>query len=225
MTRIDRWIGSGAALVAAKAVLAVVLGAASSLALGDEPFAFGCGSLENAYGPYDYRNATHRREKLPIVESAHFTIDVFELRRGVTATFPLVDIDYTLRAFPNHHLALDAMARLHRREGVERFPQGRYSLACWFERARQWQPDDGMVYLIYGTHLFYTDRLKEAEPVLLKATELLPRSAEAHYNLGLLYVRLGNHEEAARWADKAYELGAQLPGLREQLAKAASKAR
>lgn len=225
MTRIDRRIGSGAAARAARAALAATLAVASPLALGEEPFAIGCGSLDNAYGPYDYTNPTHRREKLAIVEGAHFSIDVFELRRGMTATSPLMDIDYTLRAFPNHHLALDAMARLHRREGVERFPQNRYSLACWFERARQWRPDDGMVYLIYGTHLFYLDRLEDAEPVLLKAAALLPRSAEAHYNLGLLYVRLGNHDEAARWAEKAYELGAQLPGLREQLARAGVAAR
>jgi Flp pilus assembly protein TadD len=179
-----------------------------------------CGSLENGYGPYDFTNASDKRERLSIVETAHFTNDVYELRRGATQASPLGDIDYTLRAFPNHHLALDAMARLHREKGTTRFPDGRYSLECWFERAMRFKPTDGMVPMIYGIHLFLTNDLTNAETYLLQAVKLMPKSSVAHYNAGLLYVRRGNFEAAAQHAREAYKLGAALPGLKDQLARA-----
>ena len=178
-----------------------------------------CGPLQNAYGPYDYTNPGHRRDRLPIVERAHFTIDVYELRRGTTG--PIVgDLDYTLRAFPNHHLALDAMARLHRQQNTDRVGGGEYTLTCWFERAMRFKPADGMVRMIYGTHLFNIGEFAKAEEPLLEAAKLLPKSPEAHYNVGLLYVRLGDYQQAREYAEKAYSLGFQLPGLRDQLIRA-----
>ena len=67
-----------------------------------------CGSLENAYGPYDYR--TDRGNRLYLVESAHFTPVVESLISGLSG--PLgAELDYTLRAFPNHHRALISDAR------------------------------------------------------------------------------------------------------------------
>jgi hypothetical protein len=50
--------------------------------------------------------------------------------------------------------------------------------------------------------------------------ELMPDSAEAHYNLGLLYVRSGEYAEARTHAGRAYALGYPLPGLRDQLDRA-----
>src|SRR5690606_19430298 len=135
-----------------------------------------CGSLENAYGPYDFTNPTHKRDNLPIVEAGHFTDDVYALRRGVTAYEPLPDIAYTLRAFPNHHLALDAMARLHRQQHAERLPGEPYSITCWFERARALNPNDGVVPLIYGIHLFQQENLDEAKAQFAEALRLMPQS-------------------------------------------------
>jgi Flp pilus assembly protein TadD len=176
-----------------------------------------CGSLENHYGPLDYTNPAYRKYELPLVENAHFTRDVYELRRGATETFPLHDIDYTLRAFPNHHPALDAIARLHREHSTEKFPQGRYTITCWFLRARAFRPADGMVPLIQGGHLFQLRKFAEAEEPLRRAVELMPQSAEAAYNLGLVYVRLNRYGDARTYAHKAYGMGFTLPGLRNQL--------
>jgi tetratricopeptide (TPR) repeat protein len=179
----------------------------------------GCGSLNNGFGPFDYTNAMHKRDNLQIVEVNHFDKSVFSLERGITGHSPLGDLDYTLRAFPNHHLALDAMARLHRRENTERMPGGRYTMTCWFARAAAFQPDDGNVKLLFGIHLFRTDELENAETELLEAIRLMPDSAEAHYNIGLLYVRMENFASAREQAEKAYSLGYPLPGLRDQLRK------
>jgi Flp pilus assembly protein TadD len=179
-----------------------------------------CGALENAYGPYDYTDPAHKREYLPIVEVNHFNSDVYALRRGMTSdSGPLGDLDYTLRTFPNHHLALDAMARLHLQAGVERFSNGRYSIDCWFDRATRFKPNDGMVRLIHGIYLLRADRLDSAEHEMKAAESLLPASPEVHYNLGLLHIRTRDYEAAREHAKRAYELGHPLPGLRNQLTR------
>lgn len=184
------------------------------------PVAMACGSLENHYGPYDYSNATHRTERLPIVERFHFNEDVFQLRRGLSTSTIADDIAYTLRTFPNHHRALDAMSRLEARARVKNQPLGGYTIDCWFDRAIRWRPADGMIYLVHGLHHFRSNRLADAEQEMLKAVELMPDSAEAHYNLGLLYVRTGNFPAARRHALLAYGSGYPLPGLRNQLIRA-----
>lgn len=193
--------------------------------IGQDTFAQGlvgsedCGPLENAYGPYDYSNPVDKREHLPIVEEYHLNTDVLQLRRGMTAESPRGDLEYTLRAFPNHYLALDAMARLHRREKAETLPGGRYSISCWFDRARRFAPNDATIPLIEGVHNFMLGRYARAEEDLTRSIALAPDSAEAHYNLGLLYVRLDKLEQARAEAKVAYDLGFPLSGLRDQLAQ------
>lgn len=176
-----------------------------------------CGSLENHFGPLDYTNPAYRKYELPLVDTAHFTREVYELRKGTTDAFPLHDIDYTLRAFPNHHPALDAIARLHRAYSTEKFQQGRYTIKCWFLRGRAFAPTDGMVPLIQAGHLFNVGKYAEAEEPARRAVELMPQSAEAAYNLGLLYVKLNRFADAREYANKAYGMGFTLPGLRNQL--------
>lgn len=70
----------------------------------------GCGSLQNAFGPFDYRDPEARGEPLRLVESAHFTPSVESLVKGNSGTVA-GDLDYTLRAFPNHHRALYSVAQ------------------------------------------------------------------------------------------------------------------
>lgn len=74
-----------------------------------------CGSLENAYGPFDYTNPDDFKNKLPLVEIAHFTPKVEGLMGGKSG-YLWGDLDYTLRAFPNHHRALYAFVRYEIRE-------------------------------------------------------------------------------------------------------------
>ena len=53
-----------------------------------------------------------------------------------------------------------------------------------------------------------------------QAIALMPNSPEPHYNLGLLYVDLGDLTKAAEQADRAYALGYPLDGLKRKLAAA-----
>jgi tetratricopeptide (TPR) repeat protein len=183
-----------------------------------------CGTLENAYGPYDYSNPQHRAELLPVVENAHFDANVRNLKGAAHRNKKDVqvpgDIDYTLRAFPNHHVALDAMGRywlLHRTESPY---VGRYTPDCWFERAVRFKPEDGTVYLVHGIFLYRQGKYADAAKKYEQALELMPNSAEVHYNFGLLYVATGELDLAVEHANRAYGLGFPLPGLRRMLANA-----
>jgi tetratricopeptide (TPR) repeat protein len=172
-----------------------------------------CGELFNAYGPYDYRTS---KDKLAIVEGAHFTQDVEALRGGSTGALG-GDIDYTLRASPNHHRALIAMVNLGRKLNTEQPPGAKYTLVCYFDRAARFAGNDGVVRLIYGTYLSRAGKKQEALQQLELAESLEPNNANIHYNLGLLYVDLKDYSKARLHAQRAYELGFTLPGLKRKL--------
>jgi tetratricopeptide (TPR) repeat protein len=175
-----------------------------------------CGELMNAYGPFDYRT---QRDKLYIVEGAHFTQDVEGLRRGASGTIGS-DIDYTLRASPNHHRALIAMANLGRKLNTEQ-PQGaKYTVACYFDRAIRFAKDDSVVRLVYGTYLARAGKRAEAVQQLELADSLDPNNANVHYNLGLLYLEMKDYPKARENARRAYALGFTLPGLKKKLEEA-----
>lgn len=173
-----------------------------------------CGSLANGYGPYDYRTD---HDKLSIVTGAHFTAVVESLIRGTTNTTAGGDIDYTLRAIPNHHRALIAMMRLGEKEKTPQPRSSRYSVECWFERAIRFRPDDSIVRMIYSTYLNKSNRSLEANQQLEIATSYAKDSAFTHYNIGLHYFDLSNYEKALIQAHKAIELGFIQTALRDQL--------
>lgn len=172
------------------------------------------------YGPFDYTNPEHVRTNLGIVEQYHFNADVENLRRGMT-TDVAGDLAYTLRVFPNHHRALNAMARLWRRDlsrgetprGISASQTPEY----WFEKAMQFAPHDGAVPLLYGIHLHTKKKLDEALKYYKIAEQILPDSGDVQYNLGLLYFEKKDYRLAKLHAEKAYNLGYPLPGLRNKL--------
>ena len=178
-----------------------------------------CGPLTNAYGPIDYRIATPFQRKL--VEGAHFTPTVERLQRGKTGIHPGGDIDYTLRAFPNHPRALQSMMRLAERENTARPRNSSWTIDCWFDRAIRFQDDDGQVRLLYATYLARQGKSKEAVDQLNEASVLLgDNDGNAQYNLGLAYTDLKQYDKALQHAHKAYALGFDLPGLRNKLQRA-----
>jgi hypothetical protein len=182
--------------------------------------ALDCGPLENAYGPFDYSNPTHKAEKLPIVESFHFNSDVESLKRGMTGHLPGSDLDYTLRAFPNHHRALYSMGRYALQHPNSRVPPGaNWSGECYFERAIRFRDDDPVVRIVYGVYLSLAKRYPEAIEQLQEARRLDDQNPEVHYNLGLLYEKTGQDELALQHAKKAYEIGYPLKGLRNILVR------
>lgn len=195
-------------LLAALACLAILPGPARAFDI--------CGELTNAYGPFDFYTD---KDKLPIVESAHFTPSVETLRAGITSSVGR-EIDYTLRAFPNHPRALMAMVRLGEKERSEHPKGSRWSVTCYLERAIRFRPEDGMARMIYGIHLAKQKKNKEAVEQLEKARELAEDNANLHYNLGLVYFDLGRYDDSLKHAHEAYRLGFQLMGLKNKLVKA-----
>lgn len=175
-----------------------------------------CGEIDNPYGPYDYRT---QRSKLKIVEQFHFDAGVETLTKSKGARFG-GDIDYTLRASPNHHRALLTLTSLVMREKTKKPKGSRYTVDCWFNRAERFAPDDAMVKVIYGIYLIRAGHHKAAVESLEKARALDSTNGNVHYNLGLAYFELGQHQKALESAHRAYAAGFPLPGLRQKLTKA-----
>jgi tetratricopeptide (TPR) repeat protein len=170
-----------------------------------------CGELKNAYGPYDYADPQHRPH-LPIVEGRHFTRRIETLKSGNA----MADIDYTLRAFPNHHRALYAMAQY--------FLQNTYSTSgkyytpdCYFDRAMRFRANDPLVRMVYGIYLQRKGELKDALGRYNEAFTKIPDLVELNYNMGLLYIELGNNKKALFHARKVYNKGYPLDGLKNML--------
>ena len=198
-----------------------LLGLFFTLALGTMPPAHAqsqapvaCGSLENAFGPFDFRKV--KGESLHLVEIGHFTPLIEGLVRGKTG--PLgADIDYTLRAFPNHHRALVAMQRLTERLKRPQAPGANFEVECYFMRAVRFVPDDSVARLLYASFLGKQNRRDEAKQQLAQVETLAGENVLTHYNLGLVALEVGDHERALRQAWRAQEMGFTRPELREQL--------
>ena len=178
------------------------------------PATAGCGALENSYGPYDYRTD---KDKLGVVEKFHFGLQ----QESLTAVDGLGgDLDYTLRAFPNHHRALMAMMKLGAKEKRAQVTRASYSVECYMIRAESFRPDDAMVKVIYGLFLMQSGRAKDAIAKLEAARELDTQNANVHYNLGLAYADLKQYDKALASAHRAYGAGFPLPGLKNKLKRA-----
>jgi len=175
-----------------------------------------CGSLQNGYGPYDYRSD---KDKLRIVEQYHLTPEVVNLVSGSTGAIG-GDLDYTLRAFPNHHVALMAMAKLGEKQKTAKPTGAKYGVECYFQRAVRFRNDDEIVRILYASYLSRSGKKAEALSQINEAAQLGSDSANANYNMGLIYYDLKEYEKALIYAHQAYRLGFPLPGLREKLKRA-----
>jgi len=177
----------------------------------------GCGDLREGIGPFDYRTIPARDKY--VVESVHFTPGVETLTRGATGGFG-ADIAYTLRAMPNHPRALRSMMTLAERERRDPPTHSPYTVRCWFERAVQFAPSDASVHTLFGVYLARSGNKKEALEQLQAAEQLAGEDANVLYNLGLVFLDVGDYEKSLDYAKKAYALGFPLPGLRDRLKRA-----
>lgn len=176
-----------------------------------------CGSLKNHYGPFDYRTASTDTKRG--VESYHFTPKVENLIGGQNTYTPGGDMAYTLHVFPNHHRALMALIKLAKKQNTAKPQEMRYSVACYFDRAERFAPNDGVVKSLYGIYLLQIGRNQDATKKLEDALEFSGENANMHYNLGLAYFEIKEYDKALASAHTAYQLGFQLPGLRSKLEK------
>lgn len=181
----------------------------------------GCGRLDrevNAIGPVDYRTVSPYT--ISFVEVRHFDRGVETLKKGIKATVA-GDIAYTLRAFPNHPRALRSVAELQRRNGGVTPPDLGYSAECWFDRAIAFRPDDIDVRVVYSFELIRDGKVEQARPHVIHAEKLIDALATPNprwnYNIGLLLHDIKEFDRSLAHARKAYELGFELPGLRNKL--------
>jgi len=178
-----------------------------------------CEGFSGGYGPFDYLLRSRYSKELKLVEDYHFTREVESLNKGSTNMRPYPDIEYTLRAWPNHHRALNAMARLEERKRAKR--RGNPIPAeCWFQRAINFSPKDATSKMLFGNYLSRFGRDNDAEEMYRAALVISPADLEIRYNLALLLVRQGRFEEAREQAKVAYRGGYPLPGLRRKLEEA-----
>jgi hypothetical protein len=198
---------------AARALAASLVLAAAAPAAMAQAFNV-CGDLANAFGPYDYRK--DRGDSLRLVESAHFNQRVESLIRGQTGKIGQ-DIDYVLRAYPNHHRALVSAMRLAERDKRPQ-PEGmNYSIDCYFDRAIRWQRDDLTVRMIFAGYLGRKDKIDDAKAQLAYVVSQAGDNPFTHYNAGLVYLELKAYKEALAQAHRAAELGFGRTELREKL--------
>ncbi len=205
------------------ATAALVPALSTDIASAAQMTASTCGDLHppGQFGPFDYRSIPP--DSKHIVEIAHFTPEVENLRSGHSGTLA-DDLNYTLRAIPNHPRALLAITRYVLRSGTDRIKGLSYSLECYYERAMRLAPDDPMPHVIYANYLKNRNRAADMKQQLEEAEQLRgdPSSFDFDYNLGLLYLDVGQFDKAAVAAKRAYALGAPFPGLMKRL-KAAGK--
>ena len=176
-----------------------------------------CGSLENHYGPIDYRKAT--KQQLNLVENAHFTAGVESLTRASSSYFA-DDISYTLRVFPNHPRALITIQRLADREKTDQPAYAEWSIPCYFERAIRFQRDDVIVRMLFASYLIKKNRFDEATQQLDLTIKLAGDEPFTHYNIGLVFLDMKNYERALQQAHRAAELGFTRTALKDRLVAA-----
>jgi tetratricopeptide (TPR) repeat protein len=167
--------------------------------------------LQDYYAPID----THFKE---LVEKAHVYGDKGFERTWLNGNQSEVwgNLYYTLRKMPNHPWALRRLVAIH-----DRYPSVSLDdVKRRFECAVQWNPKIANTHLLYAMHLQLNGRTEDAVERYKKALELQPDHAEAHYNIGLAYLKLGDVASAEKHAQAAYAEGHPLPGLRNAIARA-----
>lgn len=187
-----------------------------------------CSGGGQGFGPYDYTNPEHRDYHLTIVEKHHFFREVEQLISG-PKTRIVGDLDYTIRAFPNHHRALNAMIRYARSNTRGTRPPLKSRPECYLQRALAFKPNDGVVHLLFASYLHRFEHptidnkdawLGMAKKHYQRALELKPKMGAVHYNIGLLYLDTGEFELARKHAREAIRLRYPLAGLRDKLREA-----
>jgi tetratricopeptide (TPR) repeat protein len=178
-----------------------------------------CNGGGQGYGPFDYRHRRSLKNELNLVESAHFTPEIENLVKGTVAGSIEGNLNYTLRAWPNHPKALLSLIRLQlsinknlRKGPLETPPE------CYLQRAIHFSPEDASSYSLYGYYLKQIGHLEDAAKYYEKAAKLSPKDPKIAYSLSLLLTDLKRYEEAVKYAKVAYS-NPQAPQKLKQILK------
>jgi tetratricopeptide (TPR) repeat protein len=176
-----------------------------------------CTGKYQAYGPYDYLSRSRYRKNLQLVEGAHFNAKVEQLISGAKPNREMEwDLDYTLRAWPNHHRALYTVVRYRGIHGAYKHPN-LSPAECYLQRAINFSPKDGTTFMIYGILLQKSGFKSKALDAYRKAQTLSPNDMQVKYNLGLLLFDMGEYDESKELAIKVYRVNFPLKGLKKKL--------
>jgi tetratricopeptide (TPR) repeat protein len=139
------------------------------------------------------------------------------LAKGEISRRVIYDLNWTLMRWPNHVPAMQGMVQYYLAGGVS------YTFdppECYFMRARRFAPDDISVLMQEAYFLSRKRERNRAIEVYEQALKLDPRSADVHYNMGLVYLDMNQPQKAVEHARLAYGSGYPLPGLRRKLERA-----
>ena len=194
--------------------------AATAPWVGDSFSGAPCTGKGQGYGPYDYTNRAQLTENLRLVEGAHFKPGVEMLMEGTSQKNSIYgDLDYTLRAFPNHHRALNTLIRFLS-TNVDYHKTALSPPECYFLRALHFAPKDSIAHMLYGIFLHKLKKYELALEAYKTAEKHNPSSTQLKYNIGLLYFEMGKYKEAKNYALKAYDNNFPFQGLKNKLKKA-----
>lgn len=203
--------------------MALILGLAAPVQARVERGEMECGSANGPVaradaGPFDYRTAPPEKKRQ--VDNSYFPAMGLQSRIAQNNEKRVADLDTVLHIFPNHLRALLTVAELGRQARTEYLRGSSYSVACWFDRAVRFAPDDAAVRLAYGYWLAKKGERAQAVEQLDRVAASAEGAEALSYNLGLAYCEAGEYGKALQAAHRAYALGYRLPGLRNRLVAA-----
>ena len=182
---------------------------------------FQCGNFQGHFGPIDFRKLHPQDRRL--VEEWHFDAELSMFMRGemrgrtkAGTTNATSGFQYTLKAIPNHPIALKVMEEAARKLKTEQ-PSADYPMECWYLRAFMIAPDDPMVRAFYGVYLAHRNRPQEARHNLDIADKGLRNSRTMQYIVGETRLILKDHESAQLNAMRAAQLGYRGDALEKAL--------
>lgn len=229
-------------------MLLLTSGAATSAPTKESGFVYGSADdggddIDGQFGPYDYYKPI--RIAIPLVERAHMGYEIAEQARKGDWCGYYLNLDYSLRALPNHPKALTLMAEYletrptckpSRESGkttsgaiwaIENNAWQERNMDYYFQTALNFMTEDTRVIPKHAeTHVLYADwlrkkkRFDEAMKQYESAHVLKPGYANTYYGLGMLYLDQKNIAKATENARKAYSLGKPPADLQERLVAA-----
>jgi tetratricopeptide (TPR) repeat protein len=178
-----------------------------------------CSGKGQGYGPFDYTKAKERGN-IPIVEEYHFTAEVENHVSGHSGSLA-GDLDYTLRAVPNHQRALLSLIRYQLKLNKKLISGSPLEspVECYLQRAIHFSPSDAASLSLYAYYLKEIGQHQQAADHYQKALTIAPNNAKIEYSYSLLLVDLKQYDKALEYAEKAYEHGKPPNGLKNKLIK------
>jgi tetratricopeptide (TPR) repeat protein len=137
-----------------------------------------------------------------------------QIRSGNLDRNVMNNLHFVLHKIPNDHRALALLLQWSKAGGSDK---DYASPACYLIWARDFAPNDALVWMYGGNYFYQTKNEALARQWWDRALALDPSNADAHYNLGLLLFEQGQYESANIHAQAAYGAGYPLPGLRDKL--------